>query len=106
MVNTSAPVRMSLPTPIRHRVVPGMRQLLLLRSIGNHGPDLRVMADFALEHDVPAIRRPRGKGVVTGFVRQLHPSLAGDVHHVDIMPARRARTVFAIPAESEKLAVR
>jgi hypothetical protein len=62
-----------------------------------HRPDLRAMPDLPLEHDVPSIRRPRWKVVDAGLVRRLQPVLAGNIHHVDVLPAGIAGTVFAVP---------
>src|SRR5690242_10496959 len=46
------------PTPIRLRIMPGKRQLLNFRTIGQHGPDLQAARTIGLEHNMPSIRRP------------------------------------------------
>lgn len=46
----------SLPTPVRHEIVAAVRQRMLLASIGEHRPDLRVPADLTLKHNVPHVR--------------------------------------------------
>jgi hypothetical protein len=58
------PMRHLLPAPVRHGVVAGSRELVLLRAVRQHGPDLRVAVDGALKDDVPSVRRPRRVVVV------------------------------------------
>src|ERR1700757_381218 len=72
------------PTPIRLRITTGKRQLLNFCSIRQHRPDLQAAGAIRLEHDVPAIRRPRREIVPTAVMGQLHPLLTGDVHQIDI----------------------
>src|SRR5208282_1985652 len=87
----------SFPTPVRHRVVAAEGELVLLGPVRQHRPDLRAVIDFALENNVPPIRRPRREIVAPRLVRGLQPSLAGDVHHVDVLPPGIAGTVLAVP---------
>src|SRR5581483_2573049 len=42
---------------------------------------------------------------MTGVMRQLRPALAGDIHDVDVLPARSARPVFTVPCKGKELAV-
>jgi len=78
---------------------------MLIGSIGKHRPYLRAAALLALEHNVSSVRRPGRKVIGPGIVRQLLPALGRDIHDVDILTARRARTILAIPTEGEKLPV-
>src|SRR4051812_6279462 len=89
------------PAPVGHEVVAYMGQLVLLGAIGQHCPDLAMSADLSLKDDVPAVWGPGGKIVAAGLMGELQPTLAGDIHDVDVLPARRARPVFAIPTEGE-----
>src|SRR6516162_529563 len=104
--NATVPGHELLPTPVRHVVVSLVSQLLLLGAVGEHGPDLAVTVDLSLKHDVPAIGSKAGKIVATRITGKLQPALAGDVHYVDILPAGRARTVFAVPTEGQHRAAR
>jgi hypothetical protein len=56
--NQQLPRRVSLPTPIRHGIVAGLGELMLIRSVGQHGPDLGAAADGSLKHDVAIVRSP------------------------------------------------
>src|SRR5579859_1723458 len=78
---------------------------MLFGAVGEHGPDLVVAIDGALEDQVAAVGRPAGEIVAAGVVCELDPTLGGDVHDVDVLPAGSAGTVFAVPAEGEELAV-
>ena len=59
----------------------------------------------AFKDDVTAVRRPGRKVVAAGFMGELKPALAGDVHDVDVLPAGCAGAVLAVPTEGEELAV-
>src|SRR5271157_4124863 len=78
---------------------------MLLGAVGEHGPDFSVAADGALKDDVTSVRGPGGVVVASGFVGNLKPALAGDVHDVDILTAGVARPVLAVPTEGDELAV-
>src|ERR1700753_3951971 len=79
---------------------------MLLGAIGKHGPYFGPTTLFALKYDVPSIRRPGWKILPSLVVGELGPALAGNVHDVDVLPARRARTVLAVPCEGHELSVR
>src|ERR1035441_7812545 len=82
-----------------------MGELMLAGSVGEHGPDFSVAADGALNDDVASVRSPGGEVVASGFVGDLKPALAGDVHDVDILTAGIAGPVLAVPTEGEELAI-
>src|SRR5580692_1273739 len=63
-------------------------------------------ADVALEDDVAAVGGPGRVVVGAGLVSDLEPAHRGDVHDVNILTARVAWPVFAIPAKGEQRAIR
>jgi len=63
----------SLPAPVGHEVAAGLRELALIGTVGQHGPDLAMPADGALEDDVAAIGRPRREVVASRLVSDLEP---------------------------------
>ena len=79
---------------------------MLLGAVGQHRPNLRAVPDLPLEHNVAPIGRPRRKIVAACLMRGLQPALAGDIHHVDVLPAGIAGAVFAVPAKGQQAPVR
>ena len=63
---------------------------MLFGAVGQHRPDFSVSANGPLEDDVSPIRRPGRKVVAAGFVGDLQPLLAGNIHHVDVLAAGSA----------------
>src|SRR3954452_22714799 len=94
-----------LPAPVGHEIVSHVGQLVLFGAIGKHGPYLRVSANLAFKHDMPPVRRPAWEIIAPRIVRKLQPALAGDVHDVDVLPARRAGAVLPVPTKGEHGAV-
>ena len=88
-----------LPTPIRLRIAAAGGQLFLIRTIGEHGPDLLTTGAAGLKHDVPAVRRPRGEIIAATIVGQLHPLSAGNVHDVYILRSGCAGTIVPNPGK-------
>ncbi len=97
---------MLFPTPIGHRVSAAWGEPMLFRAIGKHGPYLGSTTLFALKYDVPSIRGPGRKILSSLVMGELGPAFAGNVHDVDVLPARRAWAVFAVPRKGQELSVR
>src|SRR5436309_340858 len=95
-----------LPTPIWLRIVAAEGQLLHLGAVREHRPNLFRSGTARLKDDMSAIRGPGWEIVATAIVRKLHPLLAGEIHQVDIIGARRSRTVLPEPGKGQKLTVR
>src|SRR5690242_9966371 len=93
------------PAPIRLRVVSRRCQLVLLRAVGQHRPDLIAARTIGLKNNVAPVGRPGREIVSSAIVCQLHELTAGDVHHIDILRPRGARTVVTNPRKSEELPV-
>src|SRR5277367_5406400 len=88
------PVELFL-TPVGHRIAAALGETLLFRAIRKHGPDFGSATFFALEYDVPPIRRP-GREILPSLVMgKLGPTLAGNVHDVDVLPPGRTGAVLA-----------
>ena len=79
---------------------------MLVGPVRQHRPDVGTPAELPFEHDVAPVRGPEREVIASGVMRQLYPSLGGDVHYIDILPTWRTGTVLAIPAEGQKLSVR
>src|ERR1700733_5827758 len=79
---------------------------MLLSAVGKHRPNFRSATVLALEYDVPSIRRPRGEILPPRIMRELGPTLAGNVHYVNVLTPGGARTILAVPRKRQKLSVR
>src|SRR5579859_2105468 len=87
------------PTPVWHKILAGVCQGVLIRTIRKHGPNLSMIADGALKDDVAAVGRPAWEVVCACIVGELNPTLGCNVHHVDILAAGCTGAVFAVPGE-------
>ena len=81
-------------------VVAGSGELMRLRAIGEHGPDLARAAARGFEHDVAAVRSPTGTFVAAGVAGDFDELPGGGFHDVDIVIA-----IGTAPTESEDLSV-
>ena len=88
-----SPSEKSLPTPVGHKVIARVGELMLLGAVGQHGPDLGVTADGAFKDDVASIGRPGGIVVAPGFVGDLEVLLAGDIDDMNVDAAGIAGAV-------------
>src|ERR1700733_5838916 len=97
---------MVFSNPVGHRISTALGQPMLLGAIGKHGPYFGPATLFALEYDVPPIRRPGRKILPSLVMGELGPAFAGNVHDVDVLTAWCAGTVLAVPGKSQELPVR
>src|SRR5580704_17053982 len=96
------------PAPIGH-VGAGAGESSLLRTVGEHGHDACVIGTAigrVCVDEMTTVGRPDGEVAAAAVVGELNPLLRGNLHHVDVLAARGARAVLAIPCEGEELAVR
>ena len=70
---------------------------MLSCAVGQHGPNLPLTILKVLKGDMAAIRRPCGKIVAPNVMGKLNPAMAGNIHDVNILSARSAGAVAAIP---------
>ena len=87
-------------------IVAAAGELLLLRAVGQHRPDIAASAQRPLKDNVAAIGSPAREVVAAGLVGELDPALAGHLHDVDVLPAGSSGAVLAVPTKGEKVAGR
>jgi hypothetical protein len=97
--------RISLPAPVGHKVVARVSQLMLLGAIGRASSrSRRVRPDWRSNTMCRPSGDQEGKSLVpASWVSCSQRMLAMSIT-VDVLPARSARTVLAIPAKGQKLA--
>ena len=71
--------------PIGIPVFPILGQLLGVKAVGEHGPNLARARARGFKCQVAAVRRPRGMLVAAGIVRQLDNPSGGNFHNVNVI---------------------
>ena len=76
-------------------------QLMRLRAVRQHHPDLSCPVPRRFENDVASVWRPGGPFVSSGVSRNLDDLLGGHVHYVQVIVS-----TGPAPAESQQLPIR
>jgi len=97
MINLYFQLELLFPAPVGLGVVTLGGQLLYIRSIRQHRPNLIAAGAVGLKHNVAAVGGPAREIVSSRVVRQLHPLLAGGVHQINVIGARFSGAVLALP---------
>src|ERR1700739_4503143 len=90
MTNAERGERWLARGPVGRFLVPGVCELVRLRAVGEHGPDLPGAAARGFEDDVTAIGSPTGAFIAPGIASEFADLAGGHVHDVDIVIAAGA----------------
>src|SRR3974390_44912 len=76
--------------PVGGFVVAGVGELVRLRAIGEHGPDLAAATASGFKDEVAAVGSPGGAFVAALIASEFADLAGGGVHDVDVIVAGRA----------------